>query len=374
MTAAGTITEGTILSQRQLNRTLLARQLLQERSAMTPRDALEHLVGLQSQNPNDSYIVLWTRLRDFLTDDLSRMMLDRTAVRASLMRGTIHLVSRNDYLRLFPFTYPLHERALPRLGQGRELDPQQIPEIVEAGRELLRDTPMTIGKLGDELVKRWPEVPRGAMAQACRFLLPLVQTTPRGVWGASHQATWALAEEWLGEDIPVERAPDDALRRYLAAFGPATVADMQAWSGLTGLRAHVERMRDDLVTYRNERGQELFDLPGSLIADGSSPAPVRFLPVFDNVLLSHKDRTRIITEERRKAIGTRNGLFQSTYLVDGFVAGSWEIAREKERVALVLTPFEPHSRETLRDLEAEGDRLLAYVTGADQREVIVASQ
>lgn len=370
MTHVVNIAAGSTLGQRQLNRTLLARQLLLERSSMSTRDALEHLVGLQSQNPNDSYIALWTRLRSFATDSLSGMMLDRSAVRASLMRGTIHLVTGDDYLALFPFSWPLHERFFPRSAQGRTLDPRQVPGIVEAGRALLQDNPMTIGALGAELASRWPELPKGALAQACRFLLPLVQTTPRGVWGASHQATWALAADWLGKPVPSGGSPVNVLKRYLAAFGPATVADMQAWSGLTGLRSHVDQMRGDLVTYRNERGQELLDLPDAPIADEAMPAPVRFLPVFDNVLLSHKDRTRIITDERRKAIGTKNGLFQSTYLVDGFVAGAWKITADKDHATLTLSHFEAHSPDTVRDLEAEGDRLLAFVTDAERRAVV----
>jgi hypothetical protein len=181
------------------------------------------------------------------------------------------------------------------------------------------------------------------------------------VWGASHQATWALAGEWLGSEVGTGRSPDAVVLRYLAAFGPATVADIQAWSGLQGLRASVERLRAQLRVFRNERGQELLDVPGAPLPDPEVGAPVRLLPGFDNVLLSHKDRARIISEERRKTIGSRNGLFDATYLVDGFVAGMWAIRREKDRATLTLQPFERHSKEARGALEEEAERLLGFV-------------
>lgn len=358
-----TIPEGAVLTQRHLNRALLARQHLLERSSMPAEDMISRLIGMQSQVPNDPYIGLWTRLASFTPDDLSRMMLDRTALRASLMRGTIHLVTVDDYLRLFPVMFALHQRVYPATDSGKRLDPAHIPDVLAEGRDVLRQAPVTVKQLGDHLSERWPDRDARAMAQAIRFLLPLVQTTPRGVWGASHQATWALAEDWLGASIPDQGDPAAIIRRYLAAFGPATVADMQAWSGLTGLRAVVETMSPELRVFRNERGQELLDVPGALLPDPETPAPVRFLPGFENALLSHKDRTRIISEERRRAIGSRNGLFLATYLVDGFVAGVWAIEQETDTATLVLKPFEPHPREVLRELEEEGRRLVSFATG-----------
>lgn len=361
------IPDGSVLTQRQLNRALLARQHLLGRGKMPVRQMLEHLVGMQSQVPNDPYIALWTRLAGFTPDELSRMMLHRTAVRASLMRGTIHLVTADDYLSLQPVMQALHERVYPSTDSGRKIDPAAIPEIVEAGQELLAEGPMTIRSVGGRLSDRWPERDRNGMAQAIRFLLPLVQVTPRGVWGQSQGATWALAEEWIGRPVGTCSDPGEMVLRYLRAFGPATVADIQAWSGLVGLRPEVSRLRPGLRTFRNERGQELFDVPDGLLPDPATPAPVRFLPGFDNVLLSHKDRTRIITEDRRIAIGSRNGLFHSTYLVDGVVAGTWKVDREKERATLILRPFERHAPDDIQALEEEGDGLLAFITGADDR-------
>jgi hypothetical protein len=363
------LAEGTVLTQRQLNRILLARQYLLERIDTPVAEILEHLVGMQSQVPCDPYIGLWSRLTEFHPDNLSRLMLDRSAVRASLMRGTIHLVTADDFLFLRSLTFPLHARALRATDHGRKLDPELVPEMLDLGRELLTREPLTLKSLGGRLGQRWPDIPPVSMAQAIRFLLPLVQITPRGVWGASHQATWALAEQWIGRPIPLDSNPEQMVLRYLRAFGPATVADIATWSGVSGQRQVVERMRPQLRVFRNELGQELFDIPDGVITDQETPAPVRFLPGFENALLSHKDRTRIISEDRRKAIGSNNGLFQATYLVDGFVAGTWGIETTKERATLILRPFERHAAETIRELEAEGTKLISFVSGQSGQEV-----
>ena len=336
MINAQEIAEGTTLSQRQLNRALLARQHLLRRASMPVGDMITHLVGLQSQVPGDPFIALWSRIGGFTPDALSTMMMEKTAVRGSLMRGTIHLVTTADYLTLQPFTASLHQRAFPTTARGRLLPREPLPEILEAGRVLFRQNPMTMKALGDALAERWSIFDPSAMAQANRFLLPLIQITPRGVWRASHQATWAHIEDWVHEPVAESADFPTTIRRYLAAFGPATVGDMQAWSGVTGMRAIVEAIRDELVIYRNEQGQELFDLPGAPLPNPETAAPVRFLPGFDNVLLSHKDRTRIISEDRRRAIGSNNGMFQSTYLVDGFVAGTWLIETTKDRATVIL--------------------------------------
>jgi len=363
--------DGAILSQRQLNRTLLARQHLLERSSMSASAMIAHLVGMQSQVPTDPYTGLWTRLHDFGPDDLSRLMLDRDAVRASLMRGMIHVATRDDYLRLQPVMMPLHERAIPRIAGTRIVPAEVVPAILAAGAELLRSVPMTSKALGAAIHGRFPEHLPASLAAVCRFGLPLVQVTPRGIWGASHQPTWALASEWLAEPVPDDPTPDEVIARYLAAFGPATIADIQAWSGLTGLRVAIARMRPNLRTYRNEQGQEVFDVPGAPVLPGDVPAPVRFLPEFDNALLSHRDRTRIISEERRKVIGTTNGRFQATYLLDGFVAGTWRIECTGDCATMVVRPFESHSREEMADLEEEGRALLAFLSDAGSRHVMV---
>lgn len=365
--ATTVIKEGTVLTQRQLNRALLARQHLLRRGEMPVGAMLQALVGMQSQVPNDPFTGLWTRLCGFRPDALSAMMLDRTAVRASLMRGTIHVVTADDYRFLQPLLRPLHERAFPTTDRGRRLDGARVPAVIETGRELLATGPKTLKALGAQLGERFPDLDPGGMAQAVRFLLPLVQVTPRGIWGASHAPTWALEEDWLGGASPADASTQQMVRRYLAAFGPATVADMQAWSGLTGMRSVVAGMRDELVVFRNERGQELLDLPDAPLPDAGTPAPVRFLPGFDNVLLSHKDRTRIVSEDRRVAIGSRNGLFDATYLVDGVVAGTWSVETTKETATLIVRPFETHADDILDALEDEAFGLMCLLAEGRER-------
>lgn len=367
--ATTTIGEGTILTQRQLNRALLARQHLLQRSLMPVGEMLESLVGMQSQVPNDPFIGLWTRACGFDPDAMSAMMLDRTAVRASLMRGTIHVVTADDYLFLQPLMRSLHERVLPPSEPGKKLDPSLLPEILAIGEEVLRSRHVTMNELRREMAPRMPGIPAAAVVMTVRYLLPLVQVTPRGTWGASQAATWALADEWLGRPIPAEASLEKMVRRYLLSFGPATVADMQAWSGLTGLRAVFAAMRDELVVFRNERGQELFDVAHAPRPDGDIQAPVRFLPGFDNALLSHKDRTRIISEERRRSIGSKNGLFQATYLVDGIVAGTWAVDVTRETATLTVRPFEAHADEILDALEDEAFGLLRLLAEGRERAV-----
>lgn len=365
-----------VLSQRALNRALLARQLLLERSPLETGPALDHLVGMQSQVPSHPFIALWSRLREFTTDDLSRLMLDRATVRVPLMRGTIHLVTADDALALRPLVQPVYVKGFPGTGpdpaEAAGLDPETL---LAALRARIEAAPAPAAALGTALARVWPEHEPKAVATAVRRWLPrlpILQVTPRGVWGVSHQPTWTTIERWLGQ--PLDPAPDldAAILRYLAAFGPATVADMQAWSRLTGLRPRVERLRPRLRTFRNERGQELFDLPDAPLPDPATPAPPRFLPGYDNALLSHADRARIISEERRLAIGAKNGVFDATFLVDGVVAGTWRIAREKDRATIHLAAFAPLAAGDRAALEAEAEALVRFVEpGAAMHDVVM---
>lgn len=359
-----------MLSQRQLNRSLLERQLLLRRSAMSTASALEHLVGMQSQAPKDPFVALWSRLEGFETDCLSQMMLDRTAVRGSLMRGTIHVVISDDYLTMRPVLQEMHERWFATTAEGKQLAFDVLAGAIETGHCLLERETLTSRQLGDRLVDRWPGRSARGMSSAARFYLPLVQTTPRGVWGESQQATWALANQWIGRPLGENTAPEAMVLRYLAAFGPATAADIQAWSRLQGVRSVVAGLRPQLRTFRNEDGQELFDVSGAPFPDPGTFAPVRFLPGFDNVLLSHADRTRIISEDHRKAIGSRNGLFLATYLVDGFVAGTWKVEQTKRQAIVQILPFSSHQSADVQAIEEEGLKLLTFLAPeVDDRDI-----
>jgi hypothetical protein len=348
-----------VLDRRALNRSLLARQLLLERSAMPAARAVEHLVGMQAQVPNPPYVGLWTRLDGFGTEDLAALVRSREVVRLVLMRGTIHLVTADDCVALRPVL-----RAALRQGLkgtfGRKLEGLDIEKVAEFGRELVEREPLTLGGLGTLLAERWPEREPFALANAVRNLVPLVQVPPRGLWGESGQAVHTSAEAWLGRPLAEETAPDVVVERYLAAFGPATVKDIQTWSGMTRLADAVKRLRPRLVAFRDENGRELLDLPDAPRPGPDADAPVRFLPDFDNILLSHADRARILTEERRALVFTRNGLIRPTFLVDGFVAGMWRLEQTRGAAALVMEPFGTLGAKTRAALAEEGERLLAF--------------
>jgi hypothetical protein len=363
--------EGTTLTNRQLNRSFLARQHLLERTDRPAHEVIEHLVGMQSQMPKDPFIGLWTRIRDFDHAELDQLMLQREAVRLTLMRGTIHLVTARDAYALRPVVQATLEKLLAgNANFSPNLDGLDIGEVVEAGRTLVEAKPLTGRNLGLRLAERWPDRDPTSLSYAPRYVLPLVQVPPRGVWGKSMQPTLTTLQAWLGEPVDPHREPDDAILRYLAAFGPATVADVQAWSGMSGLREAVKRLRPRLVTYRDEGNRELFDVPGAPFPDPETPAPIRFLPGFENALLSHADRTRIISDERRKAMWRSNGLVPGSFLVDGHVAGTWKTARDKGEAAIEATPFEPLTAAQRDEVEREATTLLDFLEAdADVRTV-----
>ncbi|WP_433476712.1 winged helix DNA-binding domain-containing protein [Spirillospora sp. CA-142024] len=342
--------------RRTLNRALLARQMLLKRHSMSVLEAIEHLVGMQAQAPNPPHIGLWTRLADHAFDEVGELMTERRVLRIVLMRGTLHLVSARDALALRPLTQVILDNYLKtRMG---ELDGVDLAEVASWARALLEDEPRTDKELRARLAERWPDEDAAMLAWAVRCSLPLVQVPPRGIWGASGIARHTTLEKWLGPAVP-DPSVDDLVRRYLGAFGPASVQDVQQWSGLTRLGEVVERLRPGLVTFQDEKGRTLYDLPEAPRPDPDTPAPVRFLPDFDNLLLSHADRARIITEEHRKRVFTVNGIIRATFLVDGFVHGMWKIEKKRGEAILRIDPFDPVPEPDRTALEEEGMRLLA---------------
>jgi hypothetical protein len=350
---------GDVFSQRALNRALLARQMLLRRAELTVADALEHVVGMQAQAPNPPYLGLWTRLKGFAIDDLATLIRERKAVRIALMRATIFLVTARDALRLRAV---LHE-GMVRWGNSvyrKGLEGVDVDALAAAGRALVEDEPRTWAELGPLLSERWPAADRAALGGMARTILPLVQVPPRGIWGESGPAAHTTVEHWLGQPLAPETALDEMVMRYLAAFGPASVRDAQHWCGLKRLNVVIDRLRPRLASLRDENGTELFDLPGAPRPDAETPAPVRFLPEFDNVLLSHADRARIISEEDRARVFTVNGIIRATILVDGFVRGMWTIEKARDAAVLVIHPFAPLAPADRRALEDEGERLVRF--------------
>lgn len=351
-----------VLTQRELNRTHLYRQHLLARSDMTTGDMLCAIVGLQAQEVKDPYLALWSRLGSFGHSDLTDMLTNFTAVRASLMRGTIHLVTAEDYGLLFPVTYALHQRVVGSVANASLVPREHHLAIIEQARAMLAEHPMTASQIGTALAESWPVYDKAGLSQVVRFLLPLIQMPPRGVWGdrISSNPVWALPHAWLDGSFSEEpHQPHEMIRRYLHAFGPASVPDITSWSGVTNLKSPVLDLGEELVTYTNEKGTVLYDLAGLEIVSGDEAAPVRFLPGFDNALLGHKDRSRIISDEVRALISTPNGVFSSTFLVDGFVAGIWRVHDDAVQLA-ALTHL---SNTDMQAVEREAIDLAPFWTG-----------
>ncbi len=349
------------LSLLALNRATLDRQLLLRRHETPARQAIEDLAGLQAQAPLAPYMGLWTRLAGFRHKELEDLLAERAVVRAHLMRNTVHLLTAEDFLTFRPLFVPVHERALAG-HYGRNLAGVDLAELREVAAALLAETALTRGELGGRLSVRWPDHDPGSLAYAATHLLHLVQVPPRGLWGSSGQATWFLAAAWLegtaAPPLTARQATEQLVLRYLAAYGPASVRDIQAWSGLTRLREVTEGLGARLRTFIGPEGSELLDLPDAPRPDGESTyAPPRFLPEYDNLLLSYADRSRVIPHRRPVPLPPGNGASSGTLLVDGFWWANWTILRERDRAVLEIQPFKPLGDD---DMAKEGSHLLEF--------------
>lgn len=365
-----------MLDDRSLNRALLARQLLLERSPLSPLAAIEHLVGMQAQQPIPPYFGLWARLADFDPEELSQLYADRHVVRIAVMRSTVHLVSAEDCLALRPVMQPVQYRAMtPGSRYGRALAEVDLDELDRLGRQLVEAQPLTGAQLAAALAERWPGVAADALAYAARTRIPLVQVPPRGQWGRSGQARLTSAEHWIGRRMA---APDvtAVVRRYLGAYGPASVADAQAWCGLSGLRPVFDTLRPELATFRSESGIELFDLTDGPRPPGDLPAPVRLLPEFDNILLSHAERARMFDPAHYRRIFTENGIIHASVLVDGFVRATWKLVASAKSAAVDvrLLPGPMPSEQDRTAIDAEARRLLTRAAPGAAHDVRIADQ
>jgi hypothetical protein len=348
------------LTLRDLNRATLSRQLLLQRAALPVPAAVERLVGLQAQLAQPPYIGLWTRLRGFTRDDLAREIEARQVVRATLMRATLHLFGAKDYLRLRGTLQPALEGASEAIAKqrGQTLD---TDAILAAARAYIGETPRTFAEISAHFIEQMPSLDIGAVRYTIRTRLPLVQLPTADPWSFPGNPRFTLADRWLGAPIPTDEHLRELILRYLAAFGPAGVTDMQTWSGLGKLKSVFDELRPALRVYRDEGRRDLFDLPDMPPPDADLPAPVRFLPEFDNLLLSHSNRTRVIADEHRGKVYLPGLRVAATFLVDGFVAGVWKTERRKGDAALIVQPFAPLAPETHTALLDEGERLMRFV-------------
>ncbi|WTP61295.1 winged helix DNA-binding domain-containing protein [Streptomyces phaeochromogenes] len=355
-----------VLSARELNRATLDRQLLLRRATMAATDAVEHLVGLQAQNVKPPYYALAARLEGFAPEELSAAMESREVVRIVTMRSTIHTHTADDCLTLRPLVQAARERELYGFRHG--LAGVDLDRLTAISRELVESEPRTMKQLREALLVEWPDADPLALAIAARCRLPLVQVTPRGLWGRSGQVALTTAEHWLGRPTEPAPAPDATVLRYLAAFGPASVKDMQAWAGLTRLREVFERLRPQLVTFRDEHGVELFDLPDAPRPDADTPAPPRLLPEFDNLLLSHSDRSRVVAADYKGRSWQGNQAY-CTLLVDGFLEGIWRLEESPDEAVITIEPFGTLSKRQREEVAEEATRMLSVLSTASSYDI-----
>jgi hypothetical protein len=347
----------TVLDRRALNRALLERQMLLARRVAGVADAIEHLVGMQAQEPQAPYIGLWSRLEGLQPGELSGLIASRRAVRGTLMRTTIHLVTARDWHLLQPLTRPVLARhfAGSQFSKTVAKAGVDLGKLIELGRRLLAEQPRTRAEIGPLLAAHWPEADPVSLGYAVSLLGATVQVPPRGLWRQSGQARLTTAEAWLGPGPGTQPTADQIVPRYLAAFGPATVADIQAWSGLTRLAEAVDRLRNRLRVFADEHGRELFDVPHAPLPDPGTLAPVRFLPPFDDAILSHADRARIVDPACREVVYRDRWL--RTFLVDGFVAGTWQL----DGAELHIQPARKLGDADRRAVSGEAERLLEFL-------------
>jgi winged helix DNA-binding protein len=352
---------GSALGVRALNRTLLERQMLLGRSKLAAAEAIERLVGMQGQAPLAPYVGLWSRLDGFRHEELAGLISKRRAVRTSLMRSTLHLVTTRDALALRPVMQSVLERNFFSGSPfARRVEGIDIDALIAFGRELVEERPRTRAELGPLLEQRFPDRADLDLAYTFTYLVPLLQVPPRGIWGSTGPPAWTTVESWLGRPFTADATPDTVILRYLRAFGPSTTADVRAWSGLVELRPVMERLRPRLRTFRDERGRELFDVPDGPLPDPDTRAPPRFLPEYDNVLFGHADRSRVMPAGHAVPLAPGNGGNMGTVLVDGFYRATWRITRTNGTATLLIHPLERISRQERSEVADEGARLLAF--------------
>lgn len=358
-----------MLSNRVLNRTLLTRQHLLERSTLTVFEMCERLVGLQAQDSPPPFVGLWSRIADFDPATVSAGLEDRSLVRITLMRGTIHLVTPPDALRIAPHIQPELEKVPFRKGFNYGamvgLDPDEVREHGEAA---LGDEPMSAADLRAEAAAIYPDRDAGAVLQTWLYQLPVLQTPPRGKWKDNSRPVWSRVEPWLGAPLDPSYPLAELVFRYLRAFGPASTMDMQTWSKLTGMKAAVTQLGDRLRTYTDERGRTLYDVADGELADADVPAPVRLLGWYDNAILSHQDRSRIVPDGAAPPLRAFAAAV-SPVLVDGFLAGFYKIFLAKGVARLRITPTRKWTAAERAAVDAEAYALVGFLEADKQPSV-----
>ncbi|WP_350280335.1 winged helix DNA-binding domain-containing protein [Kribbella sp. HUAS MG21] len=358
-----------VMSARAVNRATLARQLLLERVEASAVEVVGRLVGMQGQEAKHPYVGLWSRVVGFEGVELDRAVAAREVVRATMFRGTLHLVTAGDYLRFRRTVTPVLEAGLRVLGErAAGLEPEKVVAAAEA---LLAKEPLTFTEVRNALQQQFPDVNERALGFCTRMLVPLVMYPADVRWSWTANSRFTPAEQWIGKKLHKRAETSELVTRYLSAFGPATPADFQTWSGLQKAKPLFDEL--ELETFEDESGKTLYDVPDAPRPDAETPAPVRFLPEFDNVLLSHAKRERIIADEHKPAVFTKNLRVKATYTVDGLVAGLWASEKKRGVATLTLTPFGRTPKKTQAELEREGDGLLRFLEPAAKSFAVVTN-
>ncbi len=322
--------------------------------------AVEQILALQAQVPRPPHVALWSRLHKFEREQLFKPLSARTLVRGTMMRGTLHIMSARDFLAFRMTLQPsLTAGMMSVIGKGPI---PSIETLMTAGRSAFGRTARPFADVRAALRSRFPDAHERLMGYAVRMQLPLVQVPlETEAWGFTADSDFALAEHWLKTKVGAGASAASLVLRYLAAFGPATAADIAGWLGIRGVAEVIAPMREKLVTFKDPRGREVFDLPKSPRPGADADAPVRFLPEYDSFILAHADRSRIIDEAHRKALVTKNLIVPATFLIDGRVAGTWKIERKRATATLRLSPLMPVARAARAAVEEEGEALLRFV-------------
>lgn len=354
-----------ILTLRELNRATLDRQMLLERHSLPVPAAIERLAGMQAQLASAPFVGLWTRLKDFKREDLAAAVESKTVVKATMMRATLHLCSAEDYLRLRTTLQVILSGAGEAIAKQRGSDFDR-DKLLASARKFISEKPRTFAEISEWALELLPDQDVGAMRYTIRTHLPLVQVPISGGWSYSGKPEFTLAESWIGRKISAKEDLKELARRYLAAFGPASANDMQTWSGfkLPVMKEVLESLRPELQTYRDEGKRELFDLKSNSLPDADTPAPIRFLPEFDNILLSHNKRHRIVADEHRSRVYLPALRVAATFLVDGFVSGAWKVEKTKTSAKLMLEPFIKLTKKDRAALAEEGEQLIRFIEPA----------
>lgn len=348
-----------VLTIRALNRATLARQMLLERSDRGIADSAAFLGGLQAQQSNDPYVGLWSRLDAFRHEDLTALIVGKTLLRATTMRGTLHLHTAGDLVGFRALVQPFLS-AQWKSNFLRRFGSEDKAKVLKAGIRLLDKGPMTAGALNKALKEKFASAEPIALSSLLQLHETLIQIPPTRIWGTGSAPILSRIPNWLDEVPAPVLTREELVRRYLRAFGPASVNDMAIWCRLTRLGDAFNAIRDELTEFEDENGRVLYDYPDAPRPDEDVPAPIRFLPLYDNVYLGYDKRQRMLNEETAHVVSMFEQ-FKPAVLIDGTISAGWSISVKKDAAELEVELYRKMTRRQRSELEAEGKRFAKFM-------------